>query len=66
MHLVGDKVLYYDGSIITFKKLICTSKGCIYYFHELNFGIKQEDLEMLILSYKKVNKKRLPRQVAFC
>ncbi len=49
MHKVNDKAIYYDGTLLTFRKITVTSKGCTYYFHEIPYGLKQDEFEFTAL-----------------
>jgi hypothetical protein len=49
MYKIGDKAIYYDGTDLTFKKVICTKKGCFYFFYELPYALNEEQFQMIAL-----------------
>lgn len=45
MPKVFDKAIIYDGTILTFKKVTITSKGFTYFFHEIPYGLKENEFQ---------------------
>jgi hypothetical protein len=58
----GDKAIFYDGSGLTLKRVVCTSRGCKYFFEELDYPINGDELEMLALPLLPRKKKILSKQ----
>ena len=62
MYQIGEKAIYYDGTYITFKKIVCTSKGLLYYFNELPYALTQDEFQLTSLPIMSGKKKILARQ----
>jgi hypothetical protein len=51
MYKIGDKAIYYDGTPLTFKKIICSEKGIIYYFDELPYCLNESEFSITALPF---------------
>jgi hypothetical protein len=49
MPKLNDNAIYYDGTILTFRKISTSSKGCLYYFNELPYPLKEDEFELTSL-----------------
>jgi hypothetical protein len=62
MYQIGDKAIYYDGTQLTFKKVICSNKGVFYFFEELPYSLSEDEFSDVALPLVKSKKKILARQ----
>jgi hypothetical protein len=62
MYQIGEKAIYYDGTHLTFKRVICTTKGLVYYFNELPYGLTDEEFKLTSLPIVGTRRKILARQ----